>query len=49
MEDLTLDYSAQGAATETDVLSHLFDLSLLKFQQRDDVAAAFRKYSRKVR
>ncbi|KAL3140672.1 Dynein assembly factor 3, axonemal, variant 2 [Trebouxia sp. C0010 RCD-2024] len=48
LEDLTLDYSAHDAAEENDVLSQLFDLSLLKFQQRDDVAATFRNYSRKV-
>lgn len=49
LEDLTLDYSAHDAAEEKHVLSQLFDLSLLKFQQRDNVAATFRKYSRKVR
>lgn len=49
LEDLTLDYSAHDAAEENDVLSQLFDLSLLKFQQRDDVAATFRNYSRKVK
>ena len=43
-----LDYVSPVAAEDKDLLSQLFDLSLLKFQQRDDVAATFRKYSRKV-
>ena len=43
-----LDYSAHDAAKAQSLLSQLFDFSLLKFQQRDDVAATFRKYSRKV-
>lgn len=49
MEHVTLDYSAQDTAEDRGLLSQLFDLSLLKFQQRDDVAATFRNYSRKVR
>lgn len=31
------------------MLAQLFDLSMLKFQQRDDIAETFRKYNRKVR
>ena len=31
------------------MLAQLFDLSLLKFQQRDDIAETFRRYDRKVR
>ena len=43
-----LDYTSPVAAEDKDLLSQLFDLSLLKFQQRDEVAATLRKYSRKV-
>ena len=43
-----LDYSAHDVAEGKSLLSQLFDMSLLKYQQRDDVAATFRKYSRKV-
>lgn len=49
MEHVMLDYSAHDATEDKSLLLQLFDLSLLKFQQRDNVAATFRNYSRKVR
>ena len=49
LETVTLDYSAQDPASTSSLLFELFDLSHLRFQQRDDVAEIFRKYSRKVR
>ena len=47
LETITLDCSAGNAGTNG-CLSDLFDLSMLRFQQRDSVAETFRKYSRKV-
>lgn len=49
LENITLNSSVHDAVEDKTLLSHLFDFSLLKFQQRDDLAGTFRKYSRKVR
>ena len=49
LEAMTLQYSSKEDTSATDhALTSLFDLSLLRFQQRDDIAEAFRKYSQKV-
>ena len=48
LENVTLDCSSHADSGEPQLLSQLFDLSLLRFQQRDDVAETFRKYGRKV-
>ena len=46
LETLTLNSSAGQQADN--LLTELFDLSALRFQQRDDIAEAFRRYSSKV-
>ncbi len=49
LETVTLDTSAvKHNAADGTVQAELFDLSLLRFQQRDDVAEVFRKYNHKV-
>lgn len=48
LETVTLDSSAGDPASNGNMLAELFDLSLMRFQQRDDIAEAFRKCSRKV-
>lgn len=48
LENVALDYSDSAHAKDTQMLAQLFDLSMLKFQQRDDIAETFRKYNRKV-
>jgi hypothetical protein len=49
LETVTLNSCAGTVAAPASVITELFDLSLMRFQQRDDVAETFRKYSRKVR
>lgn len=48
LETVTLESSAGDPASNGNMLAELFDLSLIRFQQRDDIAEAFRKCSRKV-
>ncbi len=48
LETVTLDSCAGTEAAPASVITELFDLSLMRFQQRDDVAETFRKYSHKV-
>lgn len=48
LEAITLQYSAKDVNAADDALAGLFDLSLLRFQLRDDLAEIFRKYSQKV-
>ena len=48
LETVTLDSSAGDSASNGNMLAELFDLSLMRFQQRDDIAEAFRRCSRKV-
>lgn len=49
LETVTLGSCAGTVAAPASVITNLFDLSLMRFQQRDDVAETFRKYNRKVR
>ncbi len=49
LESVTLNSCAGTEAAPASVITELFDLSLMRFQQRDDVAETFRKYSHKVR
>jgi len=49
LETVTLNSCAGTVAAPASVITELFDLSLMRFQQRDDVAETFRKYSHKVR
>lgn len=49
LESVTLDSCAGTEAAPANVITELFDLSLMRFQQRDDVAETFRNYSHKVR
>ncbi len=49
LETVTLNSCAGTAAAPASVVTELFDLSLMRFQQRDDVAETFQKYNRKVR
>lgn len=48
MENMTLQYSSKDMSATDYALTDLFDLSLLRFQQRDDIAESFRKYGNKV-
>ena len=48
LETVTLNSCAGTVAAPASVITELFDLSLMRFQQRDDVAETFRKYSHKV-
>ena len=49
LETVTLNSCAGTVAAPASVITELFDLSLMRFQQRDDIAETFRKYSQKVR
>ncbi|DBA71332.1 TPA: Dynein assembly factor 3, axonemal [Trebouxia sp. C0005] len=48
LETVTLGSCAGTVAAPASVITNLFDLSLMRFQQRDDVAETFRKYNRKA-
>lgn len=48
LENVTLQYSSKDLSQTHQALTQLFDLSLLRFQQRDDIAEHFRRYSHKV-
>ncbi|DBB17927.1 TPA: Dynein assembly factor 3, axonemal [Trebouxia sp. C0006] len=48
LESVTLNSCAGTEAAPASVITELFDLSLMRFQQRDDVAETFRKYSHKA-
>ena len=49
LETVTLNSCAGTVAAPASVITELFNLSLMRFQQRDDIAETFRKYSHKVR
>ncbi|KAL0034805.1 hypothetical protein WJX77_007961 [Trebouxia sp. C0004] len=48
LETVTLNSCAGTVAAPASAITELFDLSLLRFQQRDDVAETFRKYNHKA-
>ena len=48
LENVVLQCSSGREAETGSLMTELYDLSLLRFQQRDDIAEVFRTYSSKV-